>query len=94
MSVWVAVVLLGGYVVLSAITFGVYGWDKAAARAAATRVPESMLHVLALAGGWPGALFAQRVFRHKTRKHSFRSVFWCTVAANVVVVLWLVVSLA
>ncbi|MGV8663884.1 DUF1294 domain-containing protein, partial [Pseudomonas aeruginosa] len=27
-------------------------------------------------GGWPGALVAQQVFRHKTRKLSFQLVFW------------------
>lgn len=33
-------------------------------------------------GGWPGALFAQERFRHKTRKATFQAVFWLTVALN------------
>ena len=45
-------------------------------------MPEASLHVLALMGGWPGALLAQRVVRHKTRKQPFRTVFWATVALN------------
>ena len=36
-------------------------------------------------GGWPGALVAQQLFRHKTRKRSFRRAFWITVVVNVLV---------
>ncbi|GAA4031011.1 hypothetical protein GCM10022212_31900 [Actimicrobium antarcticum] len=42
------------------------------------------MHLLALSGGWPGALIAQQIFRHKTVKEEFRQVFWITVAANVI----------
>ena len=74
--------LLGGYGVLSAVSFVAYGVDKGAARRGTWRTPEVLLHVLAAAGGWPGALAGQRVFRHKTRKQPFRAIFWCTVIAN------------
>ncbi|MCE7524423.1 DUF1294 domain-containing protein [Alloalcanivorax xenomutans] len=40
-------------------------------------------------GGWPGALLAQRVFRHKTRKTSFQVVFYLVVAANLGALGWL-----
>ena len=40
------------------------------------RTPEVRLHLFELLGGWPGALVAQQVFRHKTRKLSFQLVFW------------------
>ena len=72
------------YAVMSLLTFAVYAKDKSAARAGRWRVAESTLHVLALAGGWPGALLAQQVLRHKTIKASFRAAFWCTVIANLV----------
>ena len=72
------------YAVMSLLTFAVYAKDKAAARDRAWRVAESTLHALALAGGWPGALIAQQVLRHKTIKASFRATFWCTVVANLV----------
>jgi uncharacterized membrane protein YsdA (DUF1294 family) len=67
---------------LSIVTFVAYAADKAAARRGARRVPESTLHALSLLGGWPGALVAMRVLRHKTRKQPFRSVFWATVFVN------------
>ncbi|MBL1376176.1 DUF1294 domain-containing protein [Zobellella sp. CGMCC 1.18722] len=66
-----------------------YGLDKQAARQNLWRTRESTLHLLALAGGWPGALVAQRRLRHKSRKASFQLVFWLSVVANVGVLAWL-----
>jgi uncharacterized membrane protein YsdA (DUF1294 family) len=72
-----------GYVVASLVTFMVYAFDKSAAGRGARRTPEATLHMLALAGGWPGAILAQQLLRHKSRKAEFRSVFWVTVVLNV-----------
>jgi len=71
------------YGVMSVITFMAYGLDKAAARRAGPRTSEQTLLSLGLLCGWPGALVAQQVFRHKTRKRSFRRAFWRTVVLNV-----------
>lgn len=71
-----------GYAVMSAVLFAAYGFDKRAARLGRSRTRERTLHLMALLGGWPGALVAQRVFRHKTIKRPFRIVFWLTVVAN------------
>lgn len=76
---WVA----GGYLGLSLLTFIVYAMDKSAARTQGWRTAESTLHLLALAGGWPGALLAQQWLRHKSSKREFRTVFWATVWLNV-----------
>lgn len=76
---WVAGVYLG----LSLLTFVVYAMDKSAAQAQSWRTAESTLHLLALAGGWPGALLAQQWLRHKSSKREFRAVFWATVWLNV-----------
>lgn len=72
----------GAYPVLGAVTFILYGMDKASAAGGGRRVPESSLHILGLMGGWPGALVAQRLLHHKTRKTSFQVVFWITVTVN------------
>lgn len=70
------------YAAISAITFLTYAIDKSAARRGAWRTPERTLHFLALAGGWPGALLAQQLLRHKTAKLPFRVTFWATVIVN------------
>jgi uncharacterized membrane protein YsdA (DUF1294 family) len=72
------------YFTLSIITFCVYGIDKSAAKKARRRIPESRLHWLSLLGGWPGALLGQKVFRHKTIKARFRTIFWLTCLVNII----------
>jgi len=75
------------YLIASLITFATYALDKAAARQGGARVPERTLHLLELAGGWPGALLGQQLLRHKTRKVSYQLVFWLMVGANVTLLL-------
>jgi uncharacterized membrane protein YsdA (DUF1294 family)/cold shock CspA family protein len=74
--------LLGAMAALNLITFGFYWWDKNAAQQGAWRTPEQQLHLLALAGGWPGAWWAQQWLRHKSRKAEFRSMYWLTVLVH------------
>lgn len=81
--------VLALYMVASILTFIIYAVDKSAAEKGAWRTQESTLHLLAVAGGWPGALIAQEKLRHKSRKKSFRSVFWVTVLLNCGVFVWL-----
>ena len=71
------------YAGASAVTFIAYAKDKSAAQRGASRTSEATLHLLAFAGGWPGALLAQQLLRHKTIKSEFRAVFWGTVILNV-----------
>ena len=70
------------YIAASVAALAAYGVDKSSARRGLRRTPESTLHALALAGGWPGALIAQALFRHKTQKQPFRAVLWATVILN------------
>ena len=71
---------------INVVTFCAYGADKLQARRGGWRIRESTLHVLALAGGTPGALAAQLMFRHKTRDRHFRFVFAMIVALQVLLV--------
>ena len=86
MSWWVIV----AYLVASLVTFFAYGWDKSSARRGSWRTAESSLHFMGLVGGWPGALAAQRLLRHKSSKREFLFVFWVTVLLNVAAVGYLV----
>ncbi|SEP60380.1 Uncharacterized membrane protein YsdA, DUF1294 family [Azotobacter beijerinckii] len=67
---------LCAYGLLSLIGFFLYWGDKNRAEKGGWRTPENTLHAVELLGGWPGALLAQQVFRHKTRKVSYQAVFW------------------
>jgi uncharacterized membrane protein YsdA (DUF1294 family) len=66
--------VLAMYVMLGAVSFAVYGFDKRAARRGDWRVTEASMHGIDLIGGIVGGLLAQLVFRHKTRKESFVAV--------------------
>ena len=91
-SAWLAklpIAILGFYFLASLITFIVYAVDKSASQKEARRISESTLHFLALVGGWPGALIAQHKLRHKSKKQSFRTIFWMTVFINIFTFVWL-----
>jgi len=74
---------LGAYVcTLSLITYAMYRSDKRKARQEAWRTPEMLLHLLELAGGWPGAWVAQRRLRHKCSKTSYQFEFWLIICIH------------
>ncbi|MBW3567747.1 MAG: cold shock and DUF1294 domain-containing protein [Proteobacteria bacterium] len=77
------------YLAMSVIACVMYAVDKAAAQAGKWRTAEDTLQLVALLGGWPGALVAQRLFRHKSRKTSFQFNFWITVALNCGALYWM-----
>ncbi|NTV12807.1 MAG: DUF1294 domain-containing protein [Desulfobulbaceae bacterium] len=77
------------YLFASFVSFVVYAHDKSAAINDQWRTKESTLHLFALVGGWPGALAAQRMLRHKSKKLDFQIVFWATVILNCGVLGWL-----
>ena len=97
LGVWVACAVAWGvpgwvtgvYAVASVVCFFAYAFDKAAAQAGRWRTAESTLLLLGLAGGWPGALLAQQLLRHKSSKAPFRAAFWATVVVNVAGFVWL-----
>jgi len=79
--------LTGGYlaaywILISLVTYAVYAWDKSRARQKKYRERESMLHLLELLGGWPGAFVAQRRLRHKCSKPGFQILFWLIVGLH------------
>ncbi|HEX7646283.1 MAG TPA: DUF1294 domain-containing protein [Noviherbaspirillum sp.] len=77
------------YAVLSIAAFVAYAADKSAARRGDRRTPERTLHLLALAGGWPGGMLARRMLRHKSRKPMFLFVLWASALLHVAALAWL-----
>lgn len=80
-DVWAGIA--GWYVFASVVAFCLYALDKRAAVKGRWRTKEATLQTAALVGGWPGALVAQRLLHHKSRKTSFQVVFWLIVALHV-----------
>ena len=76
-------------IAINITTFLFYGYDKGIAGGTNIRVPEYNLHALALLGGSPFGLLAQKVFRHKTIKGSFQLFYWGIVFVQVGVLVWL-----
>jgi uncharacterized membrane protein YsdA (DUF1294 family)/cold shock CspA family protein len=72
------------YFAMSLLAFLAYALDKTAAVRRGPRVSERLLLTLGLLGGWPGALLAQKLLRHKTSKVSFRNAFVFTVVLNII----------
>ena len=84
-------VALGVTLVMSLVSFVMYGWDKRAAAKGSWRTSEKTLLLIDLAFGWPGGLAGQRVFKHKRRKTSYMLRFWGIVVLHVIfwgIVLW------
>lgn len=75
---------------VNAVAFGYYGYDKWRSRQSGSRVPEFVLHALAVAGGSLGAYLGMHVLRHKTIKGSFRIAFWLIVVLQVTLLGWIV----
>ncbi|TGN40318.1 DUF1294 domain-containing protein [Marinobacter confluentis] len=84
--------VLAAYGGVSVVSFVMYGMDKAAAQRGGQRTAENTLHLFEVCCGWPGALMAQQVFRHKTRKGSYQFVFWLAVLANLGALGWLMIA--
>lgn len=94
LSAHLVVMVAGYYLAASCIAFPVVGCDKYAAMTGRRRIAENKLHLLSLAGGWPGTWLACRVFRHKTRKLAFQRRLGIAITLNVVLLAGLLIEFA
>lgn len=80
---------------INLLTLGFYGRDKHCAVKNKYRIPESTLHMLAVAGGTFGAQLGQIIFRHKTRKIKFKIIFVMIVLIHAgLILLWYRLTIA
>lgn len=80
--------IIGYMIAINSTTFLLYGYDKMISSTKKLRVPEYILHALALLGGSPAGLTAQKFFRHKTIKSSFQLVYWFIVFIQIGLLYW------
>ena len=72
------------YAVINFLTFALYVADKSAAQNNTWRVSENTLHLCSILGGWAAAALTQSFLRHKSKKKSFRDIYWMTIVLNCV----------
>lgn len=72
---------------LNVVAFVFYGFDKLKSLSDGFRVPEAVLHLLALAGGFAGGFCGRSVFRHKTQKPIFFFILCIGASVHIVYIL-------
>ena len=82
--------LLYALLAMNLFTFLAFGWDKRRAKRNARRTPEATLLTLSWLGGFPGGWVGMNLFRHKTKKLSFKlKMVAVTILNPAWLVLWL-----
>ena len=84
-------IIVGICLAASAASFVMMSIDKQRATQRRRRIPEQTLHLLELAGGWPGSLAAQHIIRHKNRKVAYQVPFYFCVVLNCGFLLWMAI---
>lgn len=92
MTLETLLLVLAAYPVMSLVTFVAFGYDKRQAERGGRRIPERTLHGMEMLGGWPGALFGRKHFRHKTRKQSYTRALYGIIAAHAAFWAWVVLQ--
>jgi len=70
------------YLLMSLAAIVAFTLDKAAAVRGERRIPERTLHAIEALGGWPGALIALDLVKHKRQKSSYLSVLYLIAALH------------
>ena len=76
------------YIIITIITFLVWGIDKFRAKFQQWRIPEKTLYGLIVLGGGVGALAGMSLFRHKTRKPAFKIMAILSVVIHLILLIY------
>ncbi|REK77862.1 DUF1294 domain-containing protein [Paenibacillus paeoniae] len=79
--------MYGYWILLSLYGFVLMGMDKRRARRKARRIPERRLFFVAAVGGAAGTWCGMKLWRHKTKHHSFTVGIPYLVAVHIIVLL-------
>jgi uncharacterized membrane protein YsdA (DUF1294 family) len=72
---------------INIVTFCFYGFDKFQAKREGGRIPEKILHMVAILGGAPGGIAGQWIFHHKIRKQIFHLILWASLFVHLIIFL-------
>jgi uncharacterized membrane protein YsdA (DUF1294 family) len=86
--------IIGLFAAWNGLVFAIYFVDKQAARYGQWRISEKTLLTLAFLAGSPGAVSAQQLLRHKTRKEPFRSELTAICVFHLLAVIALIAAFA
>ncbi|WP_111561321.1 DUF1294 domain-containing protein [Rhizobium sp.] len=86
--------IIGLFTAWNGLVFTIYFIDKQAARYGQWRISEKTLLTLAFLAGSPGAVSAQQLLRHKTRKEPFRSELMAICGFHLLAVVALIAAIA
>ena len=86
-SIYVAWLIFSGF-----ISFLFYGYDKIKAIIGGHRIPENLLHLLALSGGFLGCALGMALFRHKIKKTKFKVIIFLAFSIHILIFLYLLSS--
>jgi uncharacterized membrane protein YsdA (DUF1294 family) len=73
-------------IIINAITYFLFSFDKRAAERGDSRIPEKTLLMVSALGGSVGAVMAQQRFRHKTQKQPFKGLLYGIIAAQLALI--------
>lgn len=78
---------------INIVTFCAYGRDKKLAQRREWRIPEIQLHTLELLGGVVGAVLGQKIFKHKSKKRTYKATFYGIIAIQLGVICYILKAL-
>lgn len=73
---------------ISGTAYSLYALDKVVSNHSRWQIPESLFHLTSILGGWPGAVLAQSLLRHKPISPSFNACFWLSVLLSLTLYVW------
>ena len=91
-NISITTIIIFYLIIITLITFFLYGIDKWKAKRARWRIPESVLLGMAAIGGSIGAWLGMRVWHHKTQHAKFRYGVPAMLVAQAALLVWIVVK--
>lgn len=86
-------ILIIYFILITAVTFAIFGIDKLKAKKSWWRIPESTLFILAIIGGSIGALLGMHIFHHKTLHKKFTIGIPAILVLQIILASWIILRL-